>query len=1125
MKTNDFRLTPAQKKVIDLRGRNMLVSASAGTGKTTTMIRRVLALLQEGYDVSEMVIVTFTNLAAAEMKARLADKLSELSDSPRIADQLEKLDNAAICTLHSFCSDLLRNYFYVVDIDPAFEILDTVTVAALRKNALNNLFAEYFGKDDPVFREVYKIFSTHRREDNFRDALMRLYDFGRCLEDFPAWYAAHRENFVTYSEDNPIVQTLLKDIAQMLQYQIENMSALAARADEENEAYACVLHENASRLAAIPSDNLQKALNGLEKLTLEPLPRKKPNVCLSDFETSIRSHYKQLAEVREDRIKKYLSLSRSLSLETLWQEMALSVVHVDKLVELVTRFDELFVEEKRQRGGVDFNDLEHLSLKLLHDEKTLADIHSRYKLVFVDEYQDTNPVQESIINILAQPNKLFMVGDVKQSIYGFRGCDPNIFADKYFRYKREQSGEVIELNDNFRSNGEILGFVNSIFNGLMTEAFGRVNYEGTAQLTGSTSPVLQTSSVRVDYVLKTETEKKIVEDIYDITAELELDDGIKQGELIANRIGEYVGKVYTDSNGKQRRIGYGDVVILMRGMTNKAVDIYNTLISRNIPVAGSFKVEGYTNKEVRDIINLLRVVDNPYNDVPLVGACLCFGELTEQELVSVRLDTEGRVPFYERLLAYSKCGSCIADKIRKFLSFLTDIRFYSRSATVCETVLRVIEKKNYALSVQGLVNGGLRLSKLYDFLDSIKGASYAQSVDKFLSYIDETTEQSPDVQNTPNAVRLMTMHASKGLEFPIVIVAGLETRFNFDKYALKTNTELGVALDYYNVTTMRTAETVGAFACDLLNQLKQREEEMRLLYVALTRAKYALDLVATVDEEALTRLPKQPTRAMSHLDWLHHALFGRYGNKTLSSGVEVNVYDSVHEAQSIEQNCLCEQTVSVEEVRQKLDFTYAHRDACTMPAKVVSSALDKEYIDTTEDPQPEPVISDDGNRNELGTAYHKVYQYVDYLSDVNGIRDCIASLVNDGRIEQKLADRLDVELIYKTLHNPDLQRLLCGGKVYHELPFMLTARYGELYEADGISSLDEVMLQGVIDLLILGEDNATVIDFKYTNRSDLIAKRYAAQLNSYRLAVERICGIKKIKCYVLSVADNKLIEM
>ena len=1129
MKETKFKPTLAQEKVVNLSGTNMLVSASAGTGKTTTMIRRIVNALCRDVDVSEIVVVTFTNLAAAEMKARLAEELSRLH-TQRAAEQLEKLDTAAICTLHSFCVELLRNYFYVVDLDPSFTVLDGITSAALRKNALDDLFAEYFAKDDATFREVYKIFSTHRREDNFRDTLMRLYDFACCLDNFSEWYASKRQNFVQPQQNGVLASLLLDDIRQMLNYHATNLEKLANRAADLQLDYADVIASNAVLLRALEQKELQETLDGLFALKLYPIPAKKRGETLSEYEQSVKSHCRQLKKELDERIKKYGELYRGERLEVLWREMELSVAHTDKLAELVVRFGELFAEQKRQRGGVDFNDLEHFTLQLLRDEPTLSDIHARYKSVFVDEYQDTNPVQEEIVSRLAQANNLFMVGDVKQSIYGFRGCDPDIFVSKRQRYLNDHSGEVVELNDNFRSNVQILDFVNNIFSVLMTEQFGHVDYANTAMLHGSVQPTLQTPSVRVDFIKKAETEKQEITEVYDITAPEKQYDAIKQGELIANRINEYVGKAYfvKDSQGKrvEKRIGYGDVVILMRGMTARAVDIYNTLNERNIPVAASFKVENYANKEVRDIVNLLRVLDNPYNDVYMVGACLVFGELTESQLVPIRLDTEGRIPFYERLLEYAQKGKDkeIVQKVRDFLRFLSELRFYSHSVSVDETILKVLERKDYALAVQSLTDGELRLNKLYSFIDSLKGANYAQSVDKFLSYVDETEEKDSDVQNAPNAVRMMTMHASKGLEFPVVIVAGLESNFKFDRYALKTDTELGVALNYYNFDTMRFAQTVGSFVCETANERKQREEEMRLLYVAMTRAKYVLDLVATVDGDQLSQLPKQPTRANSHLDWLLNGLQANYnGVEGLSElGVEINVAESVNRLDPQKDDNLCDQTVDVDEVLCKISYQYPHKEATKLPSKVVSSALDKEYIDLTEDSQPEQVLSADGDRNEVGTAYHKVYQYVDYDADMEQIRQCIASLVKDGRIDGKFADCLDVKLIFDTLHNPQLRKLVSEGTVYREIPFMLYAYYDQLVDAK--QPHEKVMLQGVIDLLVLGK-KATVIDFKYTGRSDLVKARYRSQLNSYRMAVERICGISDVECYVLSIADNKLIKM
>ena len=1131
--------TDAQKRVKNFCGeKNMLVSASAGTGKTTTMIECIASLLRgteerTPVDVSEIVVVTFTNLAAAEMKAKLAQKLSAMcgekgaKDRNWLAEQLEKLDNAAICTLHSFCSDLLRNYFYVVNIDPAFAILDALTVASLRKNALDDLFAEYFSKDDPVFREIYKIFSVNRREDNFRETLLRLYDFSRCQENFEQWYQQTRQSFVTFGEGNEIARSLKEDICQTLDYQAENMRKLATRAEEAQLAYANVFQHNADVLKSLSERDLQAILNGLYTLTLESLPPKKKNAQTDKNEEEIRQHYKQLKKDFDDRAKKYSNLCRGEQLSELWREMSLSVCHVDKMVELVTRFDELFWEEKRQRGGVDFNDLEHLTLKLLSDPDTLAEIQRRYKLVFVDEYQDTNPVQEAIVNKLSKQNNLFMVGDVKQSIYGFRGCEPSIFADKYERYKRTKEGEAEELNDNFRADSRILNFVNKVFENLMTERFGKVDYANDAKLSGRKTSPLDVVPVKINVIVKPKSEKKAIETVYDITAKV-AEDGVKQGELISNRIKAYVGKKYfvkdDDGNLVERKIDYGDIVILMRSMTERAQDIYRTLVENNIPVAASFKVEGYSNKEVRDVINLLRVIDNPYNDIYLVGACLTFGKLTESELVPIRLDTTGRVPFYERLVSYADVGASleIASKVRTFLQFLEQIRFYSYGASVCETVLKIFELTDYRLAVQQLPTGNMRLNKLHAFVDSIKDAAFAQSIAKFLAYVDETQEQSADAPIVPNAVRMMTMHASKGLEFPIVIIAGLEASFNFDRYSLKTNSKLGAALDYYNIQTMRVTQTVGSFVCDAVNQFKQREEEMRLLYVALTRAKFALELVATVDEARLTQLPKQQTRATSHFDWLHKLLFGKYDQKTVSDGVEVELVGAVEKLPSKGSDA-GEQTVTVEEVREKLNFAYSYVNETKMPSKVVSSLLDKEYIDVTDEPKPDFVLNVDGDRNEVGSAYHKVLQYVDYRADTEQIKQCVEDLVNEERVDRRFADKLDVKLIFDVLNNPELRALLSKGKAYHEIPFMLYVPYDELSQDKRFK--DNVMLQGVIDLLVKNGDDAVVVDFKYTTRSDLVEQRYAAQLKSYRLAVQRICGVKNVECYVLSIADNKLIKM
>lgn len=1119
------QFTKSQQNVIDYRGKNLLVSASAGTGKTTVMIERIASLIAEGNDVSSLMVVTFTNLAATEMKKRLANKLSERRNDPRIVDQMEKLDNASICTLHSFCGELLRNYFYVVDIDPSFVILDSVTVASMRNAALEEVFKQYFKSNDHEFREVYKIFATKRRDENFKNTLMELYDFSRCLEDFDGWYAKSRNQFLNFSGSS-LQQIVHDDLRKNLRYFGVAYAALAQSFAEVGLTdFVEPLNANSSLFADLADANFQNALYGLLTIKLNPLPRRrKKNFLVAMAEEEYRAECEELVKEFRRFREKYEKLCNGKNIDSLCAETRESVRYTDKLCEILKRFDEEFFEQKKRRGGVDFNDLEHLALKLFDDKETAEAIRAKYKYVFVDEYQDTNPVQEAIIANVSRDACVFMVGDVKQSIYGFRGCDPTIFLEKYRRFSTTDDGHVEELNENFRSNGEILFFVNEVFSQVMTNDFGQVNYAKTAQLNGNKPPVLKTPSVQIDLVVKQRAEEEYVSGVYDMTQTVEEREVATQGELIVDKINGFVGMAYKDKDGNVRRIGYGDIVILIRGLKERAVDIYNTLVEHNIPVMANFKTEGYHNKEVRDLICLMRAVDNPYNDVYLVGTCLSpIGGFCEDELAKIKIATTDRTSFYCRLQEYvaSAKNDAISTKIDNLIAFLEKMRFFAVSATVDEFLLETLQQVNYHWYVQGLPNGALRLRKLYNFIDSLQGAAYAQSVEKFLAYLDDSEQGAVDeALGGANAVRIMTMHASKGLEFPVVIVAGVETGFKYDYPAVMRNSHLGMATKHYNFENMRVGDTLGAFACGMSNRIKVQEEEMRLLYVAMTRAEFVLNVVGTVTEKRLAAKPKRASAANSHLDWLLSAIKTKYGSLANCTSAKINVIDEIVYTERADLDLLCQQSNDVADLERRLSWKYPFANQTNMPSKIVSSALDKEFF--AED-EASPTLEANNDKNFVGTAYHKVYQFVSLDADKRQIEETIAGLVNEGKIASEYAQQLDVDLILRTLGNEQLRKLLEGGKIYREQPFMLYVPYDQVANDKRFS--DEVMLQGVIDLLVLKQNSAVVVDFKYTSHSNFVRQNYAAQLNSYKLAVQKICGVQNVETYVLSIADNKLIKM
>lgn len=1129
--------TAAQTQVIEYRGQDMLVSASAGTGKTTVMIERIAQLLEKGADISEIVVVTFTNLAAAEMKNRLAAKLAAKRDNKNIIDQLERIDSANICTLHAFCGELLRNYFYVADIDPSYAILDQNLLTNLRQEAMDQVFLQYFNENDEVFKQVYQIFATERKQSNFYEVLFSLYNFSRCISDFNEWYQSKRDNLLNVDENSLVTDILFDDIKRNAAFYADALKQQAETAQSNQVPFADVIKQNADNISAIRLDTCEHALFDLYKLEVVSLPaRPRGKNAANRSETEIeleeqsRANFKDITHDFESFAKKYKKLSRGLDMATLRNQTVQTVAQLDKLVEIINRFDKIYYDLKKERGGVDFNDLEHLALKILNDDEAYQAIREKCKLIFVDEYQDTNPIQEAIVSKLATINNLFMVGDVKQSIYGFRGCEPNIFADKEKRFEQNGDGKVIRLNDNFRSNVDILDFVNQIFNAVMTEDFGKVNYVKDAQLHGINPPTLaQTPSVRIDFVAPLAEDKEAQDEdveIYDITAETDAVNADREAALVVKRIKEYVGMRYVDGKGNERVLEYGDIVILLRAFKDKAVNVYNALIGANIPVVANFNTDGLATKEIKDLINLMRVLDNPYNDVYLVGVCLsCFGAMTENELGLIRLNNAERMPFYDRLKEYAENGSdkIISNKLSKLLKLLDELRFYSRGASVSEVVLKALELTQYQLYVQGLPNSGLRLRKMYNFIDSIKDASYAQSIDRFLSYIDES-EENPiaDCVGATNAVRMMTMHASKGLEFPVVIICDLKHKFRQSDNALECNFDMGIAMNSYDFKSMTYAPTLASTAYSMRNLTKSNEEQMRLLYVAMTRAKYALNLIACATEKQINGLTKQPQDATCHLDWLLYGL-QHCDKNNLNGKLEINVFTDIssNDETLTGADMLLNQETDEQAVLDKLNYKYPYTAQRDMPNKVVSSALDKEFIGVHD--QAEATIVKDDDRNFVGTAYHKVYQYVNYDADVEQVRQTIAALVADGQIEQRFADRLDVELIYSTLRNPKLREIMLSGTVYHELPFMLYAPYNQVVSNGKYT--DEIMLQGVIDLLVISENKATVVDFKYTSHSDRIKDNYTAQLNSYKMAVAKICNIQNVDCYVLSIADNKLIKM
>ena len=1117
------KFNQGQQRAIDSKG-NLLVSASAGTGKTTVMIQRIYQMIARGEaDVSQLLVVTFTNLAAAEMKQRLAAKLSENAQDPVIADKLERLDSASISTIHSFCSDMLRNYFYVVDIDPAFSVLDDISVTALKKEAIDKVLADY-GNDDIVFNRLYGIFASKRREDKFRQAVYSLYEFACTQEDFYKWYSEKRANYDNITADGVLASAVNDSIKSNSLYfagQFEELAEEFFALGMAKQAEICLKNRQS---VTLNSDSLEVNLKLADNVTIDALraAKKAPENTDEDVYNDLLARSKNVIDKCREFLKGFAPFSGK-DWDTIVEQTRSSVQYTDKLVEVLGKFTEQYAQLKKRLGAIDFNDMERLALEVLKDEQALQQLKNKYRFIFVDEYQDTNRVQEAIVRKLCGTGNFFAVGDVKQSIYGFRGCEPEIFVDKYNDYRKDGTlGSTVELNVNYRSGKNILDFVNTVCRRNITERFGKVDYEKEAMLIGSEEA--EEGSVEVIVAESRHSEKRAAEGIYDITSDIaDQSDDEEENLIIADKILSLVGSTVKCGE-KTVTIGYGDIAVLSPSMTEKALSLYNCLVRHNIPVVAGFKTEGFLNKEVRDIINFLRVVDNICDDSCLVGVCMSpFGNLTEEEMAQIAVNCKGtEESFYEKIASYiSSRQNKTAEKADKLLTFIEKIRFFSYSATVDEVILELMRNTDWELYIGGLPNGSLRLRKLYEFVDSLKGSFYAQSVSKFVQYIDEAEDiRSEQNVSEANAVRMMTMHASKGLEFPVVILANCERQFRPDSPTLVTNAEVGMCVSMYDFDNMVSSETLGTVATGMYNALKLREESMRLLYVAMTRAKNRLIIVSRYNKSIFAS--RAPSEATSQMEWIISALREKYG-EDFKDGMSADGITYIHgnyrseESVKDEGLLLCAQDDDLQGALERLGYVYPYAEATTMPGKMASSSLDRLYFDDSGEDYSVPSLAEE-QRKLTGTAYHMLYQFIDLGG--SDIKEKLEQLVALGRIDGVTASQIDTQLIMRTLSDKKFRKLFEGGRIYREQPFMLNVNGREI----GLNSDETIVLQGIIDLLAIFDGYANVVDFKYTKNFSNIEKNYKSQLESYRLAVRKITGIQDVRCYVLSIADDKLVS-
>ena len=912
MKTEGSIFTDQQWEAIHTRGSNLLISASAGSGKTMVLVNRIIEQVKKGVSIDELLVVTFTNAAAKEMKQRIQSAIQkEITSDPdsstrhHLVQQIPKLGHAHISTLHSFCLQVIERYYYLIDFDPVFrQLTDDTEIELIKEEVWDELLEELYENADEAFIKFMEAYSGSRNDDLVTEMVFRLHEFSRANEEPTQWLKSLTDLYEVPSgklEESKIYQEYLKEqFIEEIDYfiQLIDQAIDLANHEESLEKQITIFNQDKSHYEYLKSlleqDQLEECYQYVNHGFAYPrltAPSKKTTP--EDVLELYRDEIKPLRDEAKDAFNKF-KVNFTLSPEQQVEIIRATKEHVNVLAKVTHQFSKNYQQYKADRKLVDFNDLEHLTLQILKGEEvgevSEASMYYRNKFeeVLVDEYQDINALQEAILLLLSNAEEAvgnyFMVGDVKQSIYGFRLADPGLFLSKYAEYAEEDSGQRIILAENFRSRKNILSFTNYIFTQLMDKEVGNLDYDENAELVYGNKDFVEDEKFATEILIYEKGKEEETEDLFaQEENDNQLDISTKTtGEIlmVAARIRELIDEgfeVYDKEEERMRPIEYRDIVLLTPTKNNN-LEIQEIFQEVGIPSAINETQNFFQTTEVTIMMSLLKIIDNPQQDIPLVAALRSpIVGLDEIDLTYIRLQ-DRQANFYEATLAYAEAtfedpkNIALQKKIQKFLDKLNKWREYARRHTVVELLRLLYKETNYVHYVGGMSGGEQRranLEALYERASSYENTSF-KGLYRFIRFIDKMQEKDKDlaepisILSEQNAVRVMTIHASKGLEFPLVFLMDMSKRFNPSDWrgSYLFDRKLGVGLEYKDPDNFVKASTLVSEAIKTEKKQNGYAEQMRLLYVALTRAEQKLFLVGSMEskDKAFDRWNKANSR-------------------------------------------------------------------------------------------------------------------------------------------------------------------------------------------------------------------------------------------------------------------------
>ncbi|MBQ6582355.1 MAG: helicase-exonuclease AddAB subunit AddA, partial [Mogibacterium sp.] len=963
-----FSFSDEQRLAIDTLDRSILVAAAAGSGKTAVLIERIINIILQGQaDVDEMLVVTFTNAAASEMKLKLQKALRDRMETDpgaaeRLSAQLDRMYQSYISTFHSFALRVIREFFYKIDMEPGFGICDEVQAAILQNEAMEELFEQCFEQDDYLpggsFRDFLRHYSSDRGEEGIISGLLSNYDKLRSIPRYFEW-AERRAELLRYPEDgietSPVCALLRQAIT-------ANLRSAEGKAEEAMEI---LLGEELPKAAGVIADDLDKIHTlqsmfeaadhpesgdtvQLEELFREAGAMKFGTLRVSkgekDAYEAVKEDIQKLRDTYKKLVRDLLKQYAEPGLEERFREMDETYGYTRYYLEILKAFEKRFSEKKREQNLMEFADIEHTCAAILEDPEAAAVLKNRFRYIFIDEYQDTNKLQEYLISLIARPDNLFKVGDIKQSIYRFRQSDPKIFEQVREEYSQDDRTDAltIDLNRNYRSNGRTIAYINTIFEAVMP------GYDENARLYQGLPGDPEYDLIPETHVLleQSDEEDSASGESGEEDEEVLLTKAEAEAVHIAGIVRGIIGTEFYD--GKQnlrRRATPGDIVIRMRGPKGSAHLYYKALLDQGIP-AHVKDDEGYFDTvEISIAMSLLSIIDNYRQDVPLISVMRSeIGGFTEEELAEIRAcanDAGEKIPYHAACARYLENGADpdLKEKLGRLNGKLEQWRMDAGMMPLDEFVWHVLTNSGYYLCAGAMYGGRQRQANLRALAEraAVYQSAGTASLSGFLRYIrilrkkEVRTGQAILVSEEDDVVRIMTIHKSKGLEFPFVIVAGMGRRLRYETIhkGFLIDSDLGVSISYVNKEKRFWRSTILQQLIVEKSREEDYQEELRILYVALTRAREKLILVGTMKDQESVR--RRYTGRSSYYDIIRrqlmttHNVFQIGEARAFPPRHRVNPLDQFLQRRDSLDPALAE--AAAEQVRQRLDYRYPHEEA------------------------------------------------------------------------------------------------------------------------------------------------------------------------------------------------------